>query len=154
VFAPDPKTRLPHATRYQVTIAASATAVSGRRLAGPYSFSFTTPTVRLLQTNWYRRNGRYDEPIVVPLRFNQPVRAADIASHVTLRYQPHEWKRPVLTAHERLRMGADAARFDAKVAAASAAALSEAPVAIRIAADWDKKKFPPAPDLVVFESTT
>src|SRR5204863_7033098 len=55
VFAPDPKTPLPHATRYQVTIGANAGAVSGRRLARPYSFSFVTPTVRLLQTNWYRR---------------------------------------------------------------------------------------------------
>src|SRR5579864_7427771 len=41
VFAPDPKTPLPHATRYDVTIAADATAVSGRRLGRPYAFSFT-----------------------------------------------------------------------------------------------------------------
>src|SRR5262245_58653557 len=44
VFTPDPKTPLPHATRYEVTIDATATAVSGRRLARAYTFAFTTPT--------------------------------------------------------------------------------------------------------------
>src|SRR5205823_10842820 len=110
VFTPNPKTPLPHATRYDVTIAASATAVSGRKLARPYSFTFTTPTVRLLSKDWYRRNNRYDQPAIIPIHFNQPVRAADVAAHVTLRYQRHDWTPPVVTAQERLRMGADAAR--------------------------------------------
>ena len=78
VFTPDPKVTLPNATGYTVTIAASATAVSGRRLGQPYTFTFTTPTVHLLRTNWYRQNGRYDQPILIALRFNQPVRAADV----------------------------------------------------------------------------
>ncbi|HKB12495.1 MAG TPA: Ig-like domain-containing protein, partial [Vicinamibacterales bacterium] len=56
IFTPDPKTPLPRSTRYDVTIAAGATAVSGRRLGRAYMFSFTTPTARLLQTNWYRVN--------------------------------------------------------------------------------------------------
>jgi hypothetical protein len=54
IFTPDPKQRLPLATRYEVTIAETAAAVSGRRLAGPYSFTFTTPTARLLRTTWSR----------------------------------------------------------------------------------------------------
>ena len=73
VFTPDAKTPLLRATRYDVTIASNTTAVSGRTLGGPFSFSFTTPTVRLLQTHWYRLNGRFDQPVVIPLRFNQPV---------------------------------------------------------------------------------
>ncbi|HVZ22408.1 MAG TPA: Ig-like domain-containing protein, partial [Vicinamibacterales bacterium] len=55
-----PARRLPLATAYTVTIDAGAKAVSGRTLAAPYTFVFTTPTARLLRTNWYRPNGRYD----------------------------------------------------------------------------------------------
>ena len=44
------------------------------------TFRFTTPTVRLLQTNWYRRDGSIGSPMVVLLRFNQPVRAEDVAA--------------------------------------------------------------------------
>ena len=75
IFTPDAKRPLPYATRYEVTIAATATAVSGRRLGRPHQFAFTTPTVKLLNTNWYRRGGRAGAPMVVMLRFNQPVRA-------------------------------------------------------------------------------
>ncbi|MGH9372886.1 MAG: Ig-like domain-containing protein, partial [Vicinamibacterales bacterium] len=53
VFTPDPKRPLPLATKYEVTIDATATAISGRRLAQAHRFTFTTPTVKLLQTNWY-----------------------------------------------------------------------------------------------------
>jgi hypothetical protein len=49
VFAPDGKMPLLRATRYDVTIAAGAPAVSGRTLGQPFTFSFTTPTVRLLR---------------------------------------------------------------------------------------------------------
>src|SRR5262245_870198 len=47
VFTPDPRTPLPFATRFDVTIASTAVAVSGRRLERPYTFSFTTPTAHL-----------------------------------------------------------------------------------------------------------
>src|SRR5215471_10472859 len=40
VFTPDPAVRLPFATRFDVTIDAAATAVSGRRLDRPYTFTF------------------------------------------------------------------------------------------------------------------
>src|SRR5262245_55323434 len=60
VFTPDPRTSLPFATRFDVTISATATAYSGHRLERPYTFSFTTPTAHLLQTQWYRVDGRYD----------------------------------------------------------------------------------------------
>ncbi len=153
VFTPDPRQPLPTATRYDVTVAATATAVSGRTLARPYTFSFTTPTVRLLAVNWYRFNGRFDQPAILALRFNQAVRPADVLAHVTARYQVHNWQRPTLTAAARARMGADgAARFDAKVAAAAAVAASTAAVPLQLAPDWDKKQFPAAPDLVVLQT--
>src|SRR6187401_2664868 len=63
IFTPDPQRPLPYATTYEVTIDASATAVSGRRLARPTTFRFTTPTVQLLQTNWWRRDGTVNSPV-------------------------------------------------------------------------------------------
>jgi uncharacterized protein YfaS (alpha-2-macroglobulin family) len=153
VFTPDPKTPLPNATRYDVTVDATAVAVSGRRLPRAFTFTFTTPTARLLSTTWYRAGGRFDRPAVIALRFNQAVRPADVLAHATARYERHDWNRPQITALERARMGAaEAARFDAKVAATTAVTVSQAPVALRIATDWDKKQFPPAPDLVVLET--
>jgi uncharacterized protein YfaS (alpha-2-macroglobulin family) len=153
VFTPDPKRPLPRATRFDVTIAASAAAVSGRTLGRPYSFSFVTPTARLLSTEWYRAGGRFDRPVVLPLRFNQRVRPADVLAHISARYQRHDWPRPALSAAERAYMGAAAASaYDAKVAATAAAAVSEASVPLKLAADWDRKRFPPSPDLVVLET--
>lgn len=153
VFTPDPRTPLPYATRYDVTVDATATAQSGRRLARPYTFTFTTPTVRLLNTQWYRRAGRYDRNVIVALRFNQPVRPADVAAHTTARYEPHEWTVPLLTADERTRMGpTEAAKFDAKVAATEAMVGSRAAVPLGLATDWDRTRFPTSSDLVVFET--
>ena len=60
IFTPEPKYPVPYATTYQVTIAAGATAASGQTLTKPVTFSFTTPTVRLRRTIWYRRGGRVD----------------------------------------------------------------------------------------------
>src|SRR4029079_15525432 len=77
IFAPDPKRPLPFATRFEITVDRSAKAVSGRRLARAETFRFTTPTVRLLRTHWYRRGGTAGGQMVILLRFNQPVRPAD-----------------------------------------------------------------------------
>jgi uncharacterized protein YfaS (alpha-2-macroglobulin family) len=158
IFTPDPKRPLPYATRYEVTIDTTATAVSGRRLARPHSFSFTTPTVKLLQTNWYRRGGRAGEPMVILLRFNQPIRTADVLPHLTARFEKHPWPVPVLPASGLARLeGVDPSsvqRFNDKVAATRAVAASEAPISLRPTADWDKKRFPPARDLLILETTT
>ena len=155
IFTPDPATPLPYATTYHVTVESSATAASGRRLAVPHSFSFTTPTVRLLATRWYRK-ARFDSPVVVALRFNQPVRAADVLAHATFQYKPHEWERPFLQpeAIARLRRTEPAAlvSFDAKVTSADRAARAAAPVRAVVAADWDRKRYPQSPDLVVLET--
>jgi hypothetical protein len=73
-------------------------------------------------------------------------------AHVTVRYERHDLAIPTLTSDERARMGVEAARFDAKVAATLAVVSSQAPLAVSLAADWDKVRFPPAPDLVVLKT--
>src|SRR5690349_23744535 len=60
-----PAKRLPLATKYDVRIDAGTAALSGRRLATPYTFSFITPTARLLKTEWYRPGGRFDAAPIV-----------------------------------------------------------------------------------------
>jgi len=158
IFTPDSKLPLPFATDYEVTIAPTATAVSGRRLAARVSFRFTTPTAKLLRTSWYRRGGTVNGSVVIPLRFNQPMRATDVLSSVRATFTPHHWTLPGFTPEEeeRLRIVDPQAleRFHAKVRATNAVASSTSAVQFRIATDWDKKQFPPSPDLVVLETTT
>jgi alpha-2-macroglobulin len=157
IFTPDPKRPLPLATTYEVTVDATAAAVSGRKLAKPVTFRFTTPTVKLLNTSWYRRGGTVDGAIVLLLRFNQPVNPANIASALTAALDPHDWSEPSFTpaALDRLKAADPGSidRFNAKVAATRAVARSKAPVPLRLATDWDTKRFPVSPDLVVFETT-
>jgi alpha-2-macroglobulin len=157
IFTPDPKKPLPYATRYDVTIDTGAVAVSGRRLAKAHTFSFTTPTVKLLETHWYRRGGRAGAQMVVLLRFNQRVRPTDVLGHLTATFERHDWAPPVLPAmtNPQLRQldPQAPAAFEAKVAATRAIAESTAPAPIRLTNDWDKKKFPPAATLVAFETT-
>jgi uncharacterized protein YfaS (alpha-2-macroglobulin family) len=155
IFTPDPKRPLPYATTYRVTVDSTATAVSGRRLGTPVKFSFTTPTVKLLETEWYRRGDRYDGALVVALRFNQRVRDSDIAAHLNAAFTPHEWMLPELDA---LRARLAAANRDwlqqlnAKVTATQTVAAAKGAVKFLPAIDWDKKRFPPKPDLVVLET--
>jgi uncharacterized protein YfaS (alpha-2-macroglobulin family) len=159
IFTPDPKVALPYSTRYTVTVDASATAVSGRRLAAAHTFSFTTPTVKLLATNWYRRGDRFDGPVVLAMRFNQPVRAAELLQRLTARYEAHDWALPTLSAAARARLQAtDPAglqAFDAKLAATNNAANSTERVVVSSTATWDVKRLgAAAPNLVVLQTTT
>jgi hypothetical protein len=132
-------------------------AQTGRRLAAPYRFTFTTPTVKLLRLDWYRKNKRYDSTMVLALRFNQPVRAADVVSHTTLRFEPHPFDAPALSsaALARLRTNDPQAipRFEAKVAAATSAASAAGSPNFSAATSWDTDRFKPSPDLVVLEVT-
>jgi alpha-2-macroglobulin len=157
IFTPDPKRPLPYATAYEVTIDTSAAAVSGRRLAKPVTFRFTTPTVKLLETSWYRRGGTSEGTMLVMLRFNQPVRGADVLSHLDARLEPVAWTPPSFTPEEeaRLRETAPGAleQFAAKVARTHAVKAGGQPVPLRLASDWDKEQFPPSADLVAFEAT-
>jgi uncharacterized protein YfaS (alpha-2-macroglobulin family) len=157
IFTPDHVDRLPYATRYTVTIETTAKAISGRQLAKAYDFSFTTPTTRLRQTHWYRKALRYDSPMIIALKFNQPVKPADIAAHLRLTFKSHDWDRPSLTPKAEARLKAsDAqgyAQFEEKVAAAARAAAAQDTLTFTLAETWNKDKFPLAPDLVVFEVT-
>jgi hypothetical protein len=158
IFTPDPAQPLPYATSYEVTIDAGASAVSGRRLATPETFRFTTPTVRLVRTTWYRRGGTVDGPMVVLLRFNQPVRPADVAAHLTASLERHEWDPPAFTAEEQERLQAiDASAltaFAAKVEATRRVAAGGPAVSLRTTDEWDRQRFAPSPDLAAFETTT
>ena len=102
IFTPDPKKKLPNATEFTVTISDTAASVSGNRLPKPYSFSFTTPTIKLLRTQWYRKDGKADAPLILALRFNQKVDGAKVAQHLKLAYLPHDWEaRPSPSPDER-----------------------------------------------------
>jgi uncharacterized protein YfaS (alpha-2-macroglobulin family) len=157
IFTPDPSRKLPFATQYEVSIDPAVTAVSGRHLAAPYRFGFTTPTVKLLRLAWYRKSKRYDSPMILALRFNQPVRTADVLLHTTLRFERHEFDKPALTAEAQARLRTNdpqaIPRFQAKVATATAAAAADSQLRFAAAADWDRTRFPPSPDLVVIEVT-
>jgi hypothetical protein len=159
IFTPDPRKPLPFATTYQVTIAAGARAVSGRTLARAETFTFTTPTVRLLQTQWYRRGGTVDGALVALLRFNQPVRPQDVGAHITASLEPHEWMPPPsFTAEEQQRLGAldpaAAGAFARKIEATRRVAAGGPTVGLRLTSNWDLKRFPRSPNLVVLETTT
>lgn len=155
-----PAKPFPKSTRYDVTIAAGTAAVSGRKLAAPYTFGFTTPTVKLLQTNWYRPGGRFDAAPIVVFHFSQPVKPEDVAAHLKLTFRDHsrEYVPPVIAAGVAARLrtidaGAIAA-FEDKVRRAAAAASATGPVAFELAKEWDRKRFPPTPDMVVIRLTT
>jgi uncharacterized protein YfaS (alpha-2-macroglobulin family) len=153
VFTPEAPARLPYATRYEVTIDPSAASATGARLARPYTFSFTTPTLRLLQTISMRRQGRYDQPLLLLLRFNQPVSHATVDPHLSATFQPHPFKPPLPPGDERSPASAEALQaFGEKVARAQQSAGLSAPVALRATNDWDKKAHPPADDLLAFET--
>ena len=158
IFTPDPKRPLPYATTYTVTIDTTAAAVSTRRLARAVTFRFTTPTVKLLQTNWYRRGGTVNGAMVVLLRFNQPVRGRDLVAHLTAALEPHAFTPPSFTPDEESRLTAQnpaaLTAFAAKVAAVQQVASGTDAVPLRLTTSWDQQRFPPAPDLVVLETTT
>ena len=156
IVSVDPDAPLPLATRFVVRVAGSARSAAGRAIASPYTFNFTTPTIRLFGAEWYRKDGRFDGQAVIALRFNQPVRPADLLPHLTVSYTPHEWTRPQLSgrARERLRRespeGLEA--FDAKVERAARIAASSAAVPVALAADWDERRFPRTPEVIVIET--
>ena len=157
IVSADPDEPLPLATRFVVRISASARSTAGRSIASPYSFNFTTPTIRLLGADWYRPNGRAIANVVMALRFNQPVRPSDLLSHLTVSYNPHTWVRPQMSerARERLRREDPdgLARFDAKVARTAQTVASSSRVPVTLASAWDEKRFPRSETVVVIETT-
>jgi hypothetical protein len=156
-FSPASESPLPYATRYVVRVDAGATSLDGRALGAPYEFSFTTPTVRLLGADWYRKDGRADRPAIVALRFNQPVRATDVLAHTRGTLTPHVWNPPTMSSRTRTWMreheGDGLRRFDAKVAATRAVTRSRDPIALRVATTWNEQRFPRSESVVVVETT-
>jgi uncharacterized protein YfaS (alpha-2-macroglobulin family) len=156
IFSPDASTPLPYATTFSVRVDGTATSVSGHALGKPYLFRFTTPTVRMLGTEWYRRDDRFDRPAVIVLQFNQPVRPADVVSHTRVALVPHAWTAPLMStaARERLRRidPAGLRRFDEKVAATRRETSRAAAVEVHVADSWDLDRFPAKPEQVVLET--
>ncbi|HEX9164195.1 MAG TPA: MG2 domain-containing protein [Thermoanaerobaculia bacterium] len=152
IFTPQ---MLPFATRYDVTIDANTTSVAGNTLDRAYTFSFTTPTVRLLNTNWYRKP---DRAVVIGLRFNQPVDGAAILQHLQLRTRAVAFVAPVIPPEgiERLKKSEPQSlqAFEAKKGKAQQASSSNgAPVFSFLTTNWDRSKLGnPSADLVVIET--
>jgi uncharacterized protein YfaS (alpha-2-macroglobulin family) len=150
ILTPDPKHPLPFATRFAVTIDGSAKSLSGSTLGAPYQFDFTTPSLRLVSTIWIRKD---NGAIVMALRFNQPVSAATLGDHLHLQYQDHPFEAPSLSSSQKkLLTPAQQQLFAQKVSRAAGLAASNAPLLGFFPTTWDRKRFPPAPDTVVFES--
>ena len=151
-----PETPLPFATRYTVRITTAATSAAGNALAAPYTFTFTTPTVRLLGAEWYREGNQIAGPVVIALRFNQPVDARALARHVALHFAPHDWAVPAypedaLAYLTRVAPQALAA-FERKVRATEAAARRSDAIAFVPADAWDTDRFPVSDHLVVLRT--
>lgn len=151
-----PARPLPYATKYQVTIAVEAASVQGRRLGEAYTFTFTTPTLRLAQVHWERKTGRFDAPVILALRFNQPVKPLDVTRHISVQYTPRKWTPPDLPAEalERLR-GLDPAapaEFAARLDAANAAAAATGVVPY-VTTDHGRDRFK-GDEWVVLETST
>lgn len=143
-----PKGTLPFATKFDVTIGKSAASLAGNTLDRPYTFSFTTPTIQLLAVPWYRKGDVTNGPIVIGLRFNQPVDPQTILAHVHLRTKGHEFTEPPApeTPDPRFQEKRDVAR--------KAAASNGDPIFAGLALEWDEHRIPPTDrhDLVVLET--
>lgn len=156
IFTPDPKKKLPFATRYDVKVEAGAQSIAGKKLAGAHTFSFTTPTLKLLSTNWYRKTKAPDAPLVFGLRFNQPVDRAALAPHVHFGLIPHELSLPTLQPAAKqhlLKIDPNAVvDFEAKLTQLRAAARASANVLGFVPPSWDVKQLGKGDDLFVFET--
>ncbi len=152
IFTPDEKPPLPFATKYDVTIDGNAKSVSGDTLGQPYTFSFITPTIQLLRTNWQRKNEGFNEPVHIFLRFNQPVDPKVIIQHLQLRTKSYKFDGPLAPVQDQLKPEEWQA-FEAKRAKAEQTAASDGTLVLGFfAEEWDKASFPPSPDLVVLET--
>jgi alpha-2-macroglobulin len=155
IFTPDKP--LPFATHYAVTIDKTAKSVAGNTLDEAVRFTFTTPTIKLLSTEFYRRGGKADGSVLIALRFNQPVTADRILPHVRVRTVGHDLPEPGWTPDGIARVKKlepqQWAAYEAKKAKfTQIAKTDDAPVLVFAATDWDKERWIPDPTLVVLET--
>jgi uncharacterized protein YfaS (alpha-2-macroglobulin family) len=152
IFTPDKQ--LAYATQYKVTVDKSAKSITGKTLDESYDWTFTTPTIRLLSTGFYRKGNKFDGAIVIGLRFNQPIDVDTIVSHLKLSTTSHEFPSIALPEEGAKRMTpAEVQAFEAKKAKAQAAAGSEGqPVLGFVPTEWDVERFAKGKDLVVLET--
>ncbi|HUR80144.1 MAG TPA: Ig-like domain-containing protein, partial [Thermoanaerobaculia bacterium] len=140
IFTPDKP--LPYATEYSVTIDKSAKSINGNTLDQPYQWTFSTPAIRLKNTDWYRKS---NGAIVIALRFNQPIKADLLLPHLQLRTAAHNIELPAEPKGE--------PAFEAKKAKALATAQSAGQMILAFAAtEWNTERFPKSNDLVVIET--
>jgi uncharacterized protein YfaS (alpha-2-macroglobulin family) len=152
-----PAAKLPFGTEYTVKIDKSAKAASGATLDQTYTFTFATPSIRLIRTDFYRRGGKSDASLLVAMFFNQPVDAATLLPHVQFRTAAHEMQQPFFQPEALARLKKlepqQAAAYEAKIAKALAAAQSNGqPVFFGAATDWDRKRWPASKEMVVVET--
>ncbi len=152
IFTP---VKLPYATQYEVTIDKTATSVAGNTLDQPYQFSFMTPTVKLLSTNWYRKPNR---AVVIGLHFNQAIDPRKVLGMLQLKTVAHGFQPPVIPSEGIERLKAKDPQslqaFEEKKAKAAAAAVSDgAPVFAFETKEWDRAKLgQPVSDFLVVET--
>jgi alpha-2-macroglobulin len=143
---------LRYATPYRVRIGTDATSIHGSRLAAPFSFSFTTPAVRLERTMWYEKpNGA----IVFALRFNQPIVAEKLLPHVKLALEPHEPQFGNIQPPAAVATTTDPSAirdFEAKKAEVEKQARSSRKVMGFIPASWDRSRLRTGPNDLVIET--
>jgi hypothetical protein len=99
----------------------------------------------LTSARWLRQGGRFDAPVALALRFNQRVRPEDVVAHVTAASQPHSSRRrrsPPPSVRPRLPPTRGPETPDAKVALGRQIAARRDAVPLRVATDWDRKRFP------------
>ena len=146
IFRPDPAA-LRYATRFRVTVDASARSIHGSALAAPHTFTFTTPTLRLEHTRWYEKeNGA----VVFRMDFNQPIDARALVPHIHLGLSPHEVDFSGIQPPPPGSAGA--AAFNAKKERVRQAAQSSRKILGFIPDEWDRDRFAEASDALILET--
>ncbi len=149
IFTPDKQ--LPYATEYTVTIDKAAKAVAGATLDQQYTWTFVTPTIRLVNSDHYQKS---NGAVVIGLRFNQPIEPAIVLPHIDIRTKAHDIEIVDYPESGANRITPEEMKaFEAKVAKAKAVAAADGQKVLAFqATEWDKERFVPGKDLVVLET--
>ncbi|HNQ79223.1 MAG TPA: MG2 domain-containing protein [Acidobacteriota bacterium] len=96
-IVPGEKEKVPYSTRFVVTVKKGASSISGSVLGQDYSFSFTTPTLKIISAAMMRNREDLDSPAVIAVLFNQPVDPQGIARHLAITTREKQLSSNVLT---------------------------------------------------------